>query len=1654
MAYNEALDPRSSWWSSLRHGGMLIAASRLADHFPAELPPLSRYVADRLRSAVQLQKESGSRPSGEFLDVVLEDVLALDSSWWSKASAVDSKWSHRATTGELLKPRRVWESPEGTKLFLFAVDSARLGIGHGRRDAARVVEWLRRSSQPFALLTNGRQWRLIHAGADYDAWCEWDIDFWFEEGQPGPQLEALRILLSRDSLESKLREAIAATRRGQAELSDSLGERVRTAVEHLIHSSAPVIDLLQAEQATVQPRDVYIAATRIIMRCVVILFAEARTLLPRDNPVYNDSYSLQGLREQLDRAAHGRGKERLRRQIGAWPRMLSLFRLVYAGSPHEQLPVVAYRGGLFEPGSPDAADPVLRAIAAFESSRNRPSDFEVHRILELLTRSLVKVRQRNASVWVESPIDFSDLSSEYIGILYEGLLDFQLRRADAPVIFLNIGDQPALPFLQLDALAPDALAKMFEGLKKAAKGEDSEADSEDEEESEEAEETAAETEPVAAEVADPEEPDDTDQGHRDRVHQWARKAALAAKLVRPLRGKPDTRKQQAYEQELDRQARGIVGKLVLPGEWYLVREGGTRKGSGTFYTRPQLAGPITRRALGELVAENGVPVTPERILSLRICDPAMGSGSFLLSALRYLTESLVESLYHHRRFDPQPDRTICRLADGLPADDPSQETLPVPIAHESFEDRLRARLRRHIVERCIYGVDMDPLAVELARLSLWVETMDPRLPFGFLDHKLKWGNALVGCWFDRFQDYPVMAWEREGGDANHDRFVHHFRLTPKGTRSGDKWTDAIKQHKKKVAAEIRNVISAGEAHAFDFMLSRMSRGGVHDHLVAVYDQMHSLPVHETEQRKKLYDTQIAPGSAYSELKRAFDTWCAIWFWPGDQLETAPMPGNFLKPTDETRDTVAILAAYHRFFHWELEFPDVFTGLDSGFDAIIGNPPWEITKPISKEFFSNIDPMYRGYGKQEALDRQQEYFQVDPRAEHNWIAYGARIKALSNWTKYAGKPFGDAVWEDSQGRSHHDFPLDSKFTKSENWHAQWKRLREKRGGYADPQHPYLWQGSADINTYKMFLELGHSLLRPQGRLALLVPSGIYSDQGTGALRRLFLEKARWSFLYAFQNERFIFPSVDHRFKVAALLVVKSAAPGPLLTRFRLGPGDSPEASELEADFPDSTRYLSVSLEQITRFSPNSGAILEVRSASDLHILEKLYTSGVLLGDQSPDGWQIRYNTEFHMTNDSKLFPPRTKWEDKGYRPDEYGHWLLGGWRRHDGPREVLKRSPGLVLSADGGNCIDIDSIEDVALPLVEGRIVEQFDFSFKGWVSGKGRRAVWRELLFDHKVFEPQFLMGLHDYRESEAGSSTEKLTLRDVTSSTNSRTVLCSVVPDFPCGHKSPVLGAIGSMRIGLVGVLNSFVVDWVVRQRLATQSLTLGTLAEIAVPLPQSIPSGFDLVCERLSLPHLKFAPAWVAKRGNSRWFESWAITSHERIRGRAILEATVGNTLGLGSDEFRWILRDCDHSIERLESKSFSRTLDPKGFWRFEKDKPPELRLAVLAQVAFADLCEKGLDAFLNQNDGEGWMLPETLRLADYNLGHDDRAKEPQPVAAALGERFRPWQLSQTVEESWEECERHAELIRKILRQQDPEQLQEATANADQSGKQMGLF
>jgi hypothetical protein len=810
-------------------------------------------------------------------------------------------------------------------------------------------------------------------------------------------------------------------------------------------------------------------------------------------------------------------------------------------------------------------------------------------------------------------------------------------------------------------------------------------------------------------------------------------------------------------------------------------DGGTRKGAGTFYTPPQLAEPTIRRTLQPLTHDpDGRPKLPEQILALKVCDPAMGSGSFLISALHWLTDALHASvLVHGRTREHQP------------------------------------KLARQVIEHCIYGVDLDPVAVELARLALWLDTRDAHLPLDCLDRKLSCGNAL-----------------------NPNR-------------------------------------------------------------------------------------------------------------------------------------ADLLGEEHRFFHWQHEFPDVFTGPNPGFDAIVGNPPWDVQKPNSKEFFSNIDPHYRSLGKQEALRWQAHAFETSPELEQQWIAYQARFKALSNWVRSA----------------------------------------------------FRHQGSADLNSYKLFLEVAHALLRERGRLGMIVPSGLYGDHGTTSLRELLLDRCRWEWLFSFENRDSIF-AIDGRFKFAAIVIERGGTTDHIHAAFMRR-----ELADWDAARPPTLAYPRA---RIAQFSPKSKVILELSSERDLEVLHELYENGVLLGDTGPDGWGVEYAREFDTTLDSHLFPSRPTWEARGYQPDEHGHWHAGAWQpiAKFGPRPE-----GVLRSRDGARGIALEAITDTAFPIFEGRMIGLLDSCEKGWVRGKGRTAVWRDIPFDAKVVEPQWLIGKRELLAARKWYGGPKLAYMRISSSTNSRTAIATFL------HGQPAVDSVFFLRshtasvedcLTLTGLFSSLVYDFGVRARLGGLNMSEFVIVETAVPRRSSLgpcAQAIRTITMRLALLDAAWYRTWWRHGARDQPLAmQWAVTAHERLRLRVILDALVANAHQLDADALRFILRDCDRPLAE------TRKAPPKGFWRVDKDQPPELRHTVLTQVAFHELKRDGLEHFLGQNDGHGWMLPETLRLADYGLGHDDRAKHPRAVASALGPRFHTWQLRQSVEESWQECRRHAELLEHVLPLPDP--------------------
>ena len=357
------------------------------------------------------------------------------------------------------------------------------------------------------------------------------------------------------------------------------------------------------------------------------------------------------------------------------------------------------------------------------------------------------------------------------------------------------------------------------------------------------------------------------------------------------------------------------------------------------------------------------------------------------------------------------------------------------------------------------------------------------------------------------------------------------------------------------------------------------------------------------------------------------------------------------------------------------------------------------------------------------------------------------------------------------------------------------------------------------------------------------------------------------------------------------------------------------------------------------------------------------------------------------------------------------------------------------------------------------MVQPFVPSARGWLSGTGLRARWDYSDLGNLRWNPQFLMAQDVAGLESRDLSRAKIGYREVARSTDARSFIGAVLPSFPCGHKVPILH-LGENTIDGVSnaaaLFNSFVFDWLVRQRLGAAALAWYVLAESALPHVHAVPRLLLPIIKRLNLFPSVLAGVRVARTAETHD----ALHLSERMRLRSMVDAISCAIYGCDTADLRHILRDSDLPVSAVGSRPPA-TLDMRGFWRVDRDKDPELRHTVLTLIALHDLeakieaaggdREQGIEDFLAQNDGEGWMLPETLCLADYGLGHDERAQHPQPVASRLGPRFYDWQLAQSADESRRECHLHA---RNLLGAHDYARLlaevierRAASANSDDS-------
>ncbi len=477
-----------------------------------------------------------------------------------------------------------------------------------------------------------------------------------------PMLAGLKLVLGSFRLfnapaDQRLRALLKDSREAQAAVSTALAEQVLGALHELLrgfHAAEPdaVGDLARRD-----PHHLYEGLLTVLMRLVFVLYAEDRDLIPSRTDalarkLYDDGYSVRGLYAKLTEDA-ALNPDTMDERFGGWGRLLALFRLIHKG--HGSGFVIGRRGKLFDPD----VFPFLegRADTSKPPRVAKLTDGCVLRILEgLMTvrEPKTKVRQR---------LSYRTLDVEQIGSVYETVMGFTIEVAKGRVLAIRAGENDRTPvFADLDALARVKPAERPKYLKEAC--------------------------------------------HRGTLSAGAEKAVKAA-------GDADAMA-AALEAIVDE--RGSPGKSPVAAGTPILQPTEERRRTGSHYTPRALTEPIVRHALSPTLERLGPDARPEAILDLKVCDPAMGSGAFLVEACRQLAERLTRAWARWPETRPQ-----------IPADE---------------DEELHAR--RLIAQRCLYGGDRNPMAADLGRLSLWLATLARDHEFTFLDHAIKSGDSLVG----------------------------------------------------------------------------------------------------------------------------------------------------------------------------------------------------------------------------------------------------------------------------------------------------------------------------------------------------------------------------------------------------------------------------------------------------------------------------------------------------------------------------------------------------------------------------------------------------------------------------------------------------------------------------------------------------------------------------------------------------------------------------------------------------------------------------------------------------------------------------------------------------------------------------------------------
>ncbi|MDR7548778.1 MAG: N-6 DNA methylase [Armatimonadota bacterium] len=735
-------------------------------------------------------------------------------------------------------------------------------------------------------------------------------------------------------------------------------------------------------------------------------------------------------------------------------------------------------------------------------------------------------------------VSFRELDIEQLGAVYEGLLEYEPRIASGTTLEVRVQGRTY-------ALAPAELMRLCRERKLTLTGDATLV------EGTEAEALRPRVDLEPAESS----PDDDDEGASE-----------------------DEETVEEENEGVRRGASAVLVRRLERGQFHFV-PGPGRKGSGSFYTPLPLVQDLVRHALGPLVEGK----TAAEIESLRVLDPACGSAHFLVEAMRFLGQALHRA--YVREHDGKAPPHFRATGRGWDAECEASDEEARASGSEA-----RAWCKRRIAERCLFGVDLNPTAVNLARVSLWIESLAGDRPLTYFEHHIRCGNSILGTRLDRLGSPPLPELGTGLPPAQMGLFA-------------EKAKEQIRE-----AARIRRLIDvAADAGAVE------------------PDTLEELRFKEEQRRQA--EVLLADARLLFDLRSASAFLPEIWTEREVLLGLLGESGRLAAytPSRPWWQRFEEIRARERFFHWELEFPEVFLGDGgAGFDAVLGNPPWDKIKPDRKEFYGRHDVLIRAFVGGE-LDRRIRELQAEiPGLDADFEAYEQRVKTVAACLKKGG---------------------DYRF-------QEWEVDGKSTGG--------------DPDAFKFFVERAWGLVREGGRVGFVVPSAIYNNEGCTGLRRLLLEEAQVERFYAFENRKKIFP-IHAQYKFVSLVFRRGHPDGDGFPAAFMRHDLAELADPAPKDF-----MVLVRRSELERLSPGTLAFLEYRHPRDREILLKMYgydkdgnpvNPRPLLGDQGPGTWNARFDSGLHMTGAKDL------WTDPSgrlYSPEQ----ILG--RRIEDPVELRAR----------------------------------------------------------------------------------------------------------------------------------------------------------------------------------------------------------------------------------------------------------------------------------------------------------------------------------------------------------------------------------------------